>query len=107
MLIDFEEELNKLFEEELNKLTEYESVKEALKQLVDLMFWSQNYPLRPRTGQGEVFHSLMDYFEKDRLRVRMYAAVQIAIRKAYLYYYKNAKSLIEPVPLKGWKGGRN
>lgn len=100
MLIDFEEELN--------KLAERLSAIEALKQLATIgISYGFEIPLHSRTGQGEVFHSLMDYFEKDRLRVRMYAAVQIVIRKAYLYYYKNAKSLIEPVPLKGWKGGRN
>jgi len=59
-------------------------------------------------GQGAVFHSLCDYFEKDkrrRLLLILSFFIQVEIKKI-IFFRKTVKSLKEPILFKGWKGGR-
>ena len=66
-----------------------------------------DYKINGYFGQGEVFNSLMLYYQKIREKIinDLLKIIYIIIKKI-MYYKKTCKSLIEPILNKGWKNER-
>ena len=62
-----------------------------------------------RSGQGEVYHSLVAYFQKDRegaINFRGFSAGESIPPPVVARYRKTCRTLIPPARFKGWKGKR-
>lgn len=63
-----------------------------------------------RSGQGEVYHSLVAYFQKDKegaINSRLVSQAGESIPPPVVAMYrKTCKMLIPPARFKGWKGKR-
>lgn len=82
-----------------NAVDEFRRLFNAMRIIADCI----NNPSRSR--QGEVYHSLVIWFEKDRESVFLFLSEKQGF-PVVVMNRKTCKRIIHPVRFKGWKRGR-